>query len=280
MFVKQIEMRGFKSFGPNKVLIKLDKGLTVISGPNGSGKSNIFDAIRFVLGDLSARSLRAAKMGEVIFDGIPNMSTASKVASVKIWFDNSDRRLPIDRNTVTISRRVRRTGISEYFLNRKRISRTRLINILSIADLSASGYNMIVQGTITRLADVTPEERRKVIENLVGLSEYDLKKTEARVQLRNADTNLRIASVRIGDVEGRLEKLEEERNEALRYNFIEKEIKEHKAILNADQISKLEHEKTILTKDLNHKTLEKNFLQKQSHQNRNNIKTIELARRK
>ncbi|MCK5626196.1 hypothetical protein KAI11_05005, partial [Candidatus Bathyarchaeota archaeon] len=180
----------------------------------------------------------------------------------------------------TISRKVMRTGISEYFLNRKRISRSQLINILSIADLSASGYNMIVQGTITRLADVTPEERRKVIENLVGLSEYDLKKTEARVQLRNADTNLRIASVRIGDVEGRLEKLEEERNEALRYNFIEKEIKEHKAILNADQISKLEHEKNILTKDLNHKTLEKNFLQKQSHQNRNNIKTIELARRK
>ena len=280
MFIKQIEMRGFKSFGTNKVLIKLDKGLTVFSGPNGSGKSNIFDAIRFVLGDLSARSLRAAKMAEVIFDGVPNVSTASKMAYVKIWFDNRNRRLPIDRNTVTISRKVMRTGISEYFLNRKRISRSQLINILSIADLSASGYNMIVQGTITRLADVTPEERRKVIENLVGLSEYDLKKTEARVQLRNADTNLRIASVRIGDVEGRLEKLEEERNEALRYNFIEKEIKEHKAILNADQISKLEHEKTILTKDLNHKTLEKNFLQKQSHQNRNNIKTIELARRK
>ncbi len=280
MFIKQIEMRGFKSFGPNKVLIKLGKGLTVISGPNGSGKSNIFDAVCFVLGDLSARSLRAAKMAEVIFDGIPNVSTPSKVAYVKIWFDNSDRRLPIDRNTVTISRRVIRTGISEYFLNRKHISRSRLIDILSIADISASGYNMIVQGTITRLADVTPEERRKVIEKLVGLSEYDLKKAEARVQLRNAGTNLRIASIRIGDVESRLERLEEERNEALRHNFIEKEIKKRQAILNADRISKLEHEKTIHKVDLNRYTLEIDFLKKQGHQMQNNIETIELARRK
>lgn len=280
MFIKQIEMRGFKSFGTNKILIKLDKGLTVFSGPNGSGKSNIFDAIRFVLGDLSARSLRAAKMAEVIFDGVPNVSTASKMAYVKIWFDNSNRRLPIDRNTVTISRKVMRTGISEYFLNRKRISRSQLINILSIADLSASGYNMIVQGTITRLADVTPEERRKVIEKLVGLSEYDLKKTEARVQLRTADTNLRIASIRIGDVESRLERLEEERNEALRYNFIEKEIKKRQAFITVDQISKLENEKTILKVDLNHKTLEIDLLKKQGHQTQNNIETIGLARRK
>jgi chromosome segregation protein len=280
MFIKQIEMRGFKSFGPNKVLINLDKGLIVFSGPNGSGKSNIFDAVRFVLGDLSARSLRASKMAEVIFDGVPNVSTPSKVAYVKIWFDNSDRRLPIDRNTVTISRRVMRTGVSEYFLNKKHISRGRLIDILSIADLSSSGYNMIVQGTITRLADVTPEERRKVIENLVGISEYDLKKAESRVQLRNADTNLRIASIRIGDVEDRLERLEEERNEALRYNFIEKEIKTLKAILNADRVSQLEHEKTKLKDDLNRKTLEIEFLKNQDLKLRNNIESLELDRRK
>jgi chromosome segregation protein len=280
MFIKQIELRGFKSFGPNKILIKLDKGLTVISGPNGSGKSNIFDAVRFVLGDLSARSLRAAKMAEVIFDGVPTVSPASKMAYVKMWFDNADRRLPIDRNTVTISRRVSRTGTSDYFLNRKRVSRTRLIDILSIADLSSSGYNMIVQGTITRLADVTPEERIKVIENLVGISEYDLKKSEARVQLRNADTNLRIASIRISDVEDRLIRLEEERNEALRYNFIEKEIKKLQAIYNADQIYQIEHEKNILQEDLKDQTLEIELLKKQDLQLKTQIERIELARRK
>jgi chromosome segregation protein len=280
MFIKQIEMRGFKSFGPNKILINLDKGLTVFSGPNGSGKSNIFDAVRFVLGDLSARSLRASKMAEIIFDGVPNVSAASKGAYVKMWFDNRDRRLPIDRNTVTISRRVKRTGISEYFLNRKHISRSRLIDILSIADLSSSGYNMIVQGTITRLADVTPEERRKVIENLIGISEYDLKKTEARVQLRNADTNLRIASIRIGDVEDRLMKLEEERNEALRYNFIEKEIKKVQAILNASRIYRLEHEKTNLEDDFNRKTINIDLLSEKDLQLQNNIADIEFAKRK
>jgi len=176
-------MRGFKSFGSKKVVLKLEKGLTVISGPNGSGKSNIFDAVRFVLGDLSARSLRADKMAEVIFDGVPGESSSSRIAYVEIQFDNKDRRIPIDRNTVTISRRIKRTGISEYFLNRRRISRSRLVDILSMSGLSSSGYNMIVQGTITRLADVTPDERRKVIENLVGISEYNVKKAEARIQL-------------------------------------------------------------------------------------------------
>ena len=256
MILTQLEIRGFKSFGSKKVVIKLDRGLTVITGPNGSGKSNIFDAVRFVLGDLSARSLRADKMAEIIFDGIPGKSTASRAAYVKIRFNNKDRQLPIDRDAVTISRRVKRTGVSEYFLNGRHIPRSQLVDILSMAGLSSSGHNMIMQGTITRLADVTPEERRKVIENLIGIIEYNIKRAEARVQLQQADTNLRIASARIGDVEVRLERLEEERNEALRHNLIQQEIKKFQAVLHSYKISQLEHEKAMLIKDLNQKASE------------------------
>jgi len=137
MFIKQLEMRGFKSFGSKKVSIKFDKGLIVLTGPNGSGKSNIFDAVRFAMGNLSARSLRADKMAEVIFDGVPGESKASRVAYVKVQFDNSSRQLPIDRDTVTISRRVQRTGVSEYLLNGRHISRSRLVDILRLAGLSS-----------------------------------------------------------------------------------------------------------------------------------------------
>jgi chromosome segregation protein len=228
-------MRGFKSFGSQRIIIRLEKGLTVITGPNGSGKSNVLDAIRFVLGDLSARSLRTSTMAGVIFDGAQG-KLGSKRASVSLHLDNSDRRIPIDLNSIVIGRRVNRSGNSDYLLNGKRISRGSLMDIISMATLDPSGFNMIMQGTITRLADVTPEERRKVLEDLIGIAEYDAKRGEARVQLRQANMNLRIAAARIGDVHTRLERLEEERNDALRYDFIQKEINKLQATLTSHRL--------------------------------------------
>ena len=279
-FIKRLEVRGFKSFGSKKNVIQLDKGLNVITGPNGSGKSNIFDAVRFVLGDLSARSLRADKMSEVIFDGIPGQSAASKAAYVRIRFDNGDRRMPIDRDTVTVSRMVARTGVSKYSLNGRRVSRGRLVDTLSMAELSPSGYNMIMQGTITRLADVTPEERRKVIEDLAGISEYDVKKAEARVQLNQAETNLRIAFARIGDVQARLERLEEERNECLRHNFTQREVKKLQATLLSYRITQLEREKAELNRDLKQKTSEVEYLRGEIDQLQLEREAVESKRRK
>jgi chromosome segregation protein len=235
VFIRRLEMRGFKSFGDRKVSVALDRGLTVVTGPNGSGKSNIFDAIRFTLGDLSARSLRADKMSEVIFDG--PQSSSGRTAYVSIQLDNADRSIPVDTEAVTIARRVNAAGESDYFLNGKQAARNQLVDILSMAGLSSNGYNMIVQGTITRLADVTPEERRKTIEELVGISEYDAKKADARIQLQQAETNLKIAEARLGDVQARLERLEEERNDALRHNFIQSEMKKLLAVQLSHRIS-------------------------------------------
>lgn len=244
-------MRGFKSFGPRKIAISLDKGLTVITGPNGSGKSNITDAIRFVLGELSARSLRADKFAEVIFDGV--QSERVKSAWVAIQFDNSDRRIPIDMDTVSVSREVDRSGQSTYRLNGKRIPRSQLVEIMNIADLHAAGYNVIMQGTVTRLADITPEERRRIIEDLIGIGEYDVKKAEAQVQLNQADVNLKVATAHIEEVQKRIESLERERNDALRYNNIQGEIKQLKAQQISNNISELKREIAGLTEKLNEK---------------------------
>ncbi|MFQ6075667.1 MAG: chromosome segregation protein SMC [Candidatus Bathyarchaeia archaeon] len=236
-----MEMRGFKSFGPRKTVVTLDRGLTVITGPNGSGKSNILDGVRFVLGDLSARSMRASTMADLIYDRSSGVK-GSRSARVAIQLDNSDRRIPVDTDVVGVSREVRTDGTSTYRLNGRRVPRSQLVDILSVAGLSPSGHNVIMQGTITRLADITPLERRTWIEDLIGIAEYDAKRAEAQVQLRQADINLRVASARIDEVQSRLESLERERNQALRYNFIQGEIRRLQAALTSHRISALQGE--------------------------------------
>lgn len=233
-------MRGFKSFGSRKVVVSLDRGLTVITGPNGSGKSNVTDAIRFVLGELSARSLRADKFAGLIFDGV--QGEKAKSAWVVIQFDNSDKRIPVDADLVSISREVDRSGQSTYRLNGRRTPRSQLVDILTAAGIQAAGYNMIMQGTVTRLADVTPEERRKIVEDLIGIAEYDAKKAEAQVQLNQAEINLKVATAHIEEVQKRIEDLERERNDALRYNFINDEIKRLQAKLVSYKISEIQKE--------------------------------------
>ena len=277
VYLKKLEIRNFKSFGSKRVTIELDKGLTVITGPNGSGKSNILDAIRFVLGDLSSRSLRADKMSEIIFDGVKG--NRPLIASVRVTLDNCDRQLPVDVNIITISRKVNREGNSEYSLNGRQIPRGQLVDILRMAGLSSSGYNMIIQGTITRLADVTPKERIKVIEDLIGIAEYDAKKTEARTQLQQAEVNLRIASVRIGDVQARLEKLEEERNNALRYSFVQKEITKLQVTIASHKLLNLEEAKATYNKKLKQKLSSLELLKNQFKQITDERKKIETQRR-
>ena len=252
VYIKRLELRSFKSFGPQKTVITLDKGFTVITGPNGSGKSNIMDAIRFVLGESSIRSLRAVKTSEVIFDGSPNIEK-SKSARVSMRLDNADRRMPVNTNTVTISREVRRSGQSIYRMNGKRIQRSKLVNMLSLAGISSSGHNMVLQGAVTKLADITPQDRRRIIEELVGIAQYDANKAKAQEQLQEADINLKIASAKIDEVQNRLESLEKERNDALRYAFIQKEIETLQVAILSKNFSELNRELRELKFRLNDK---------------------------
>ena len=183
-YIKKIEVRGFKSFGPKTVRINLDKGFTAITGPNGSGKTNIMDAALFALGELSTRRMRAGNAAKLIFHGSEKAGLQKgKKAKVIIQFDNSDSIMPVDTLTVTVSREVFRNGQSVYRLNGRRISRTHILEILSMAAISSSSQNIIPQGTITRLTDITPMERRKIIEDLVGIAQYDSEKADAENHL-------------------------------------------------------------------------------------------------
>lgn len=239
-YVKKIELKGFKSFGPQTVKVVLDKGFTAITGPNGSGKTNIMDALLFSLGELSTRRLRAENAAKLIFHGSETAGLEkSKMAKVIIQFDNSDGIMPVDTVTVTVSREVYRNGQSVYRLNGRRISRQHILEILSMAAISSASQNIIPQGTITRLTDITPTERRRIVEDLVGIAQYDAEKAEAEDKLRSADISIRTAMGRVDEVQKRLDDLERERNELLRYNFIEKETKKFEAIQISHEITQL-----------------------------------------
>ena len=230
-YIKKIELKGFKSFGPQNVKVALDRGFTAITGPNGSGKTNILDAFLFALGELSTRRLRAETAAKLIFHGSEKAGLErAKMAKVVIQFDNTDGRMPVDTTTVTISREVYRNGQSVYRLNGRRTSRTYLLETLSMAGISSTSQNIILQGTITRLTDISSQERRKIIEDLVGISQYDAEKAEAEEKLRAADISIRTAMGRIDEVQKRLDDLERERNDLLRANFIQDETRKFETI--------------------------------------------------
>ena len=230
-YIKKIELKGFKSFGPQNVKVALDRGFTAITGPNGSGKTNILDAFLFALGELSTRRLRAETAAKLIFHGSEKAGLErAKMAKVVIQFDNTDGRMPVDTTTVTISREVYRNGQSVYRLNGRRTSRTYLLETLSMAGISSTSQNIILQGTITRLTDISSLERRKIIEDLVGISQYDAEKAEAEEKLRAADISIRTAMGRIDEVQKRLDDLERERNDLLRANFIQDETRKFETI--------------------------------------------------
>jgi len=246
VYIKRVDLRGFKTFG-KKASVHLDRGLTIITGPNGSGKSNILDAVKFALGELSPKELRGETIGDLIHKS--SQTTSLRSAYVAVQFDNHDRRIPIDSEAVTVSREFRRGGEGIYRLNGKRISRKQLTDILSSADIQVSSYNIVPQHAITRLAEVTAEERRRIIEDMIGIAVYDVKKASAQAELQQADVNLRVASAKIEEVRLRVESLERERNDYLKYVQVKKEITQlqakalsHKIKKAGEQASQLEGE--------------------------------------
>ena len=247
VYIKRIDLRGFKTFG-KKATVHLDRGLTIITGPNGSGKSNILDSVKFALGELSAKELRGETIGDLIHKGA--MAATSRSAWVAVQFDNQDRRIPIDAEAVTISREFRRGGEGIYRLNGRRVSRKQLTDILSSADIQVSSYNIVPQHAITRLAEVTPEERRTIIEDMIGIAVYDNKKASSQVELQKADVNLQVASAKIEEVRLRVESLERERNDYLKYKQIQNEINELQAKAISHKINKAQQETSELEQDL------------------------------
>ncbi|NJE85717.1 chromosome segregation protein SMC [Thermococcus sp. CX2] len=239
-YIEKIEMKGFKSYGNRKVVVPLSKGFTAIVGANGSGKSNIGDAVLFVLGGLSAKAMRATRISDLIFAGTKTEPPA-KYAEVAMYFNNEDRGFPIDEDEVVIKRRVYPDGRSTYWLNGKRTSRSDILDVLSAAMISPEGYNLVLQGDITKFIKMSPTERRMIIDEISGIAEYDAKKEKALKELKQAEENLARVDLLIREVKAQLDKLEKERNDALRYLDLKERVERAKVTLLLGEIRKLEN---------------------------------------
>ena len=200
MYLKKIEVQGFKSFA-NKILFEFHNGITGIVGPNGSGKSNVSDAVRWVLGEQSAKQLRGGNMQDVIFAGT-ELKKPQGFAYVAITLDNADRALSIDFDEVKVSRRLYRSGESEYQINGSACRLKDVQEIFYDTGIGKDGYSIIGQGQVDKILNGRPEERRELFDEAAGITKYKRRKTLASKKLESERANL----VRIKDILSVLEK--------------------------------------------------------------------------
>jgi chromosome segregation protein len=236
LFLKCIEMQGFKSFA-DKIILHFDKGITSVVGPNGSGKSNISDAVRWVLGEQSAKSLRGSKMEDVIFAGTQHRKPVG-FAYVSLTLDNSDKTLPLDYSEVTISRRVYRSGESEYFINKTTCRMKDIHELFMNTGIGKEGYSIIGQGRIDEILSTRSEDRRAIFEEAAGIMKYKVRKKEALRKLDNTKQNLLRIDDIIIELESQLEPLKDQAEKARNYLELSGELKELEVSLYIDSIEK------------------------------------------
>jgi chromosome segregation protein len=268
VYIKKLVIYGFKSF-PRKTEIPLSPGINVIVGANGSGKSNISDALCFVLGRLNIKSMRAAKAGNLIFLG-SKAASPSKEASVEIILDNSDHVFSLDKEEISIERIVRRNGQSIYRINKETKSRQEVLTVLAEAGIDPNGFNIVLQGEIQNFVRMQTEERRQVIEEVAGISIYEMRKEKSLQELNKTDEKLKEINSVLRERSIYLNNLEKERQQALKFKKLEEESKNLKA--------------SILTFDLNEKKKElqeiKNkieSLNKNSENEKKNLQNIKSS---
>lgn len=273
-FIKKLVIHGFKSFA-NRTEIPFDKGINVIIGANGSGKSNISDALCFVLGRLSIKSMRAAKAANLMFQGSHEKKPAQE-AYVELVFDNSDKAFSIDSSEVIIKRIVRRNGLGIYKINNETKTRQEIIELLARAGIDPNGFNIVLQGEISRLIKMRSEERKEIIEEVAGISVYESRKQKSLQEIEKTEQKLKEVNAVLRERTAYLRNLEQERKQALRFKELEKLAKQCKASIikkNIDEKSK-ELENTQKEIDKNKKYREK--IRQETESINNEISSIEI----
>jgi chromosome segregation protein len=258
--VIKLVMQGFKSF-PKKTELPFTPGINVILGPNGSGKSNISDALCFVLGRLSIKSMRAAKASNLIFLG-SKTAAPSKEASVEIVFDNSDQSFGLGESEVSIKRIVRKNGQSLYKINGRTKTRQEILGLLAQAGIDPNGFNIILQGEIQNFVRMQPDERRKIIEEVAGISIYEMRKEKSLKELDKTEEKLKEVMAILRERTSYLNNLEKERQEALKYKKLEQDLKVLKASLIYYDLQKKKKDKEGIEEQIKIKNKEIEKIQK------------------
>ena len=236
--INRVTIQGFKSFAHKTDILFKDQ-FNCILGPNGSGKSNIGDALCFVLGRLSAKSMRAEKAANLIFNGGKSKQPAGS-GSVEIAFSNEKKIFPLDEKEVVISRIISKDGSSAYRVNGKKQTRTEIVDLLSLARVNPEGYNIILQGDITRFVDMSPLERRKIIEEISDVSIYEDKKHKSLLELNKVEEKLNNAEIILKERSVYLKELKQDRDQALKFKDLKDKINSYKATYLQLRIQDLE----------------------------------------
>ncbi len=236
MYLKCLEMQGFKSFA-DKISLDFNNGITSVVGPNGSGKSNISDAIRWVLGEQSVKSLRGSKMEDVIFAGTEHRKPLG-FAEVSITLDNSDSALPIAYGEVTVTRRVFRSGESEYLINKAPCRLKDITELFLDTGIGRDGYSVIGQGRVDEILSTRSEDRRHIFEEASGIMKYKVRKQEAEKKLELTRQNLERINDIINELESQLGPLKEQSEAARKYLDIRESLKELEVNVYLDSMEK------------------------------------------
>ncbi|MEK7624486.1 MAG: AAA family ATPase [Patescibacteria group bacterium] len=223
IFLKRLELNGFKSFA-QKTVLEFPAGVAAVVGPNGSGKSNVADALRWLLGEREARQLRGEKIENLIFSGTPKKS-AMGLAQAAICFDNRSRWLPLDFEEVTLTRKVDRSGVSEFFLNQELVRLKDVVDLLVKSRLGARGFTVVSQGESDVFVKSSPLERQQMIEEIIGLKEFQLKKTQSEHRLENTVINLEKIKAMAEELEPHLKMLHRQTGKWEKRSGLEEELK-------------------------------------------------------
>lgn len=259
MYLKKLIAHGFKSFADNTV-IEFNNNISGIVGPNGSGKSNVVDAIRWVLGEQSIKSLRGDSMTDVIFSGSKSRN-GMNIASITLVFDNTDNYLPINFDEVSIKRRLYKDGTNEYFLNGEKVRLKDINDILLDSGIAKESFNIISQGKIEEILSSKPESRRTIFEEAAGVIKYKKRKEEALRKLDRTNNNMDRVNDIISELETQINPLKEQKEKALEYQELSEELKKIEISLavlditninsiyqtDKDKVDKLKEELTMLS---------------------------------
>ena len=223
MYLKRLEMQGFKSF-PDKTVLEFMPGITTVIGPNGSGKSNISDSIRWVLGEQSIKSLRGSKSEDIIFAGTQNRKSLG-FAEVSIVIDNSDGKLPIEFSEVVVTRRIFRNGESGYFINKTPCRLKDVLELFMDTGIGKDGYSIIGQGKIDEILSNKSEERRNIFEEAAGIVKYRVRKNESEKRLEQTKLNLLRINDILSEIETNIDLLKTQSEKAKKYLSLREELK-------------------------------------------------------
>ncbi len=250
-YIQRLVMQGFKSFN-KKIAIPFSGTFSTVCGPNGSGKSNICDAVCFVLGRTSAKSMRAERLHELIFHGGKGKEPAD-IASVTLYLDNAKKEFPFDQDFVTVTRKVNKNGASVYKLNDETVTRQQVLDVLATARIFPDGYNIVLQGDVTQIIEMDPMERRAVIDEIAGIKEYDEKKLKAQKEFEKVEQKLKEVGVLIKERDETYKKLEQERDAALKYRNMTNELKKLRASIANKRLVQSEQSFTSLNSEIESK---------------------------